>query len=132
MAVMEAGGPLTYEKHELHWPPNKAQYRRCIQEYFNDLCVLGHSLKKWFDPSQVLCSLAFPLLFLEVGNLILEVGKRSAGKGCFLFWLEPLLEIVQNLFEAVFDGCHTLNGAEIDQQTYGADIYNGHKVQREE
>ena len=111
MDMTETGAPLTYKKHELHWSPNKAQDRRCIQEYFNDFCVLGHGLKKWVDPSQVLCSLAFPLLFLEVGNLILEVGKRSAGKGSFLFWLEPLLEIVQDLFEAVFDRCHTLNGA---------------------
>ena len=108
---MEANAPLTYKKHELHRSPNEAQNRACIQEYFNDFCVLRHGLKKWVDSSEVLCRLAFPLLFLKVVGLILQVKKRGASKGCFLFWLEPLLEIVQDLFEAVIDGRHALNWA---------------------
>lgn len=108
---MEANAPLTYKKHELHRSPNKAQNRGRIQEHFNDFCVLRHGLKKWVDPSEVLCHLAFPLLFLKVVGLILQVKKRGTGKRCFLFWLEPLLEIVQDLFETVIDGRHALNGA---------------------
>jgi hypothetical protein len=108
---MEANASLTYKKHELHRSPNKAQNRGRIQEHFNDFCVLRHGLKKWVDPSEVLCRLAFPLLFLKVVGLILQVKKRGTGKRCFLFWLEPLLEIVQDQFEAVIDGRHALNGA---------------------